>query len=225
MRFLLFNLVVVGALFYLFTADRNDINAVAGKAHATVAQVEEITATAVDTVSSIVAAEQDRPAQVVSKPIPPVEAPAAKPPAPVEEPAPAQDPEDTVVEEAVDDDGNSGKKEEESTSPTLVASHELPVVEVPVRLVHTAPHPGSAEARVPVTDPAVARRRAEVLGELAPTNGGSAEPGAPTTQSKPAKPAITVAEGEQLMSPRERRRELFALAQEMELLFLQKAVE
>ena len=210
MRFLLFNLVVVGALGYLFIANGNDIQKVADTAHTTVAQVAQIATTVVDTVNEVI---EDPQAQVVSKPIPPVEAAPAKPakPIPPVEATPATPNE--PVEEPSDDGANSAKKAEESTPPALVASNELPTTEVSERPVHKVPDPGAAQVRVPVTDPAVARRRAEVLGEATPARGGT------------AKPAITVAEGEQLMSPAERRRALFALAQKMELMFLKKTIE
>ena len=73
--------------------------------------------------------------------------------------------------------------------------------------------PGEAEGRVAasalpaVTDPAVAKRRAEVLDGIAVADRA---------------PSMALAEGERLMSPEQRVRELHALAEEMELLFVNK---
>ena len=48
MRFLLFNVVVLGALFYLFTADRTDIQAATDNAHAVVSRAGNLANQAVD---------------------------------------------------------------------------------------------------------------------------------------------------------------------------------
>ncbi len=80
---------------------------------------------------------------------------------------------------------------EESDTPAS-QDHRLPATQLP-----------------PVDDPDVARRRAEVLD-------GIGVPEYP--RNVPAK--VVLAEGEKLMSPGDRRRELYALAEEMELLFL-----
>lgn len=65
---------------------------------------------------------------------------------------------------------------------------------------------------LPVDDPAVAKRRAEVL------DGIAALDSAPVV----AVPEVALAEGETLMGPEERLRELYTLAEEMELLFVTK---
>ena len=210
MRFLLFNLVVAGALFYLFTADRDDIRNVASTAHATVDQMEELTYTAVDTVNGLVEEKADFKAPVFEPVLPPEHVAAARP-------AEVETPPQPVVAETKDDGASeeSGTADEEITKPVMVAAAELPIQEVAVLPVHPVPDPAAALARAAVIDPAVARRRAEVLGE-----------GAAAVETPAAgKPEIAIAEGESLMSPRQRRKELYNLAQEMELLFLRKTVE
>ena len=75
-----------------------------------------------------------------------------------------------------------------------------------------APSGGTVQAALvrdlpPVDDPAVAKRRAEVLDGIAAFDSA---------------PGVTLAEGETLMGPEERLRELYTLAEEMELLFVTK---
>ncbi len=65
----------------------------------------------------------------------------------------------------------------------------------------------------PVDDPAVAKRRAEVLDGIAALD---------STPPEIVVPEVTLAEGETLMGPEERLRELYTLAEEMELLFVTK---
>jgi hypothetical protein len=220
MRFLLFNLVVAGALFYLFTADRSDIHGVASTAHATVDQVEELTYTAVDTVNGFIEEKADFKAPVFD-PLPPrmeiqPEIVAAPAPALVETPPSPVIAETPVVAESKGDGAaeESGTTDEATTKPVMVAAVDLPARDVAVLNVHPVPDPAEALARAAVTDPAVARRRAEVLGETAAVE-----------TPVPGKPEIAIAEGETLMSPKQRRKELYNLAQEMELLFLKNTVE
>ena len=71
------------------------------------------------------------------------------------------------------------------------------------------PVPGAMKIPpVPPAPPEVAQRRAEVLDEAAPK---------PTPQ-----PPVALKEGTQMMSAAERRRELNALAEEMEMLYITK---
>lgn len=65
---------------------------------------------------------------------------------------------------------------------------------------------------------AVQQRRDEILGI-----GTKPTPQKSSSSAVGAKPAYTVKDGEQLMSPSQRRRELRSLAEEMELLYLDKA--
>ena len=86
------------------------------------------------------------------------------------------------------------------------AKRELPPIPdaewVETRKVHMAPKPGSDAVGEPIpADPAVQRRRAEVLGDATPAK------------------KFTLKDGEVLMSPSDRLRELGNLADEMELLY------
>ncbi len=81
---------------------------------------------------------------------------------------------------------------------------EAPIeIEIEPRPIHTVPEVPTLEDE-PFEDPAVARRRAEVLGEveIAASDGAVEAP--------------------QFMTPGERQRELDALAEDMELLFVDK---
>jgi hypothetical protein len=227
MKFLVFNLIVVGALGYLFTADRGDIRSVADTAHAAVERVESLAVDTVDKVNGFVGKETARPAPepvdvaVLDEPAAePVEeatrprqltprAETAEPPVVVEnEPSPKPDtakPNTDATEKPV------------RRAPVALANNDVPARWIPPRPVHAPPAGGSGTgtALAPIDDPAVAKRRAEILSpETAPAQ--AAKPA-----STPEK--IAIAEGEKLMSPSERRRELYALAQEMELLFLRNA--
>ena len=67
------------------------------------------------------------------------------------------------------------------------------------------------QASPPPVDPAVARRRAEVLGS------GDGQPALPASALAPA-----LVEGATLMAPEERRRQLFSLAEDMEFMFVKR---
>ena len=166
MKFLLFNVAVVVALFVLFNPDRADLRAVADRAYEAVGLARE---TAKDVAEKIKVTEPETP-----------------------EPAPSPEPPKTAA-------------------PQTVAA-EVPADLKPAEPVSAEPHPVEmkpADARpadaTPVEpppqalDPAVAKRRAEVLGE------------------GPLPPAE-----DRLMSPEQRRRELFNLAEEMELFYVKR---
>ena len=86
------------------------------------------------------------------------------------------------------------------SAPEIAADDPI-AIEFEPRPVRTAPE-APALADEPFEDPAVARRRAEVLGEVEVAASDSAAP--------------------EFMTPRERQRELDALAEDMELLFVDK---
>lgn len=109
------------------------------------------------------------------------------------------------------------------TAPTETAAETVPPEPAPDAAAPSgAPSGGTAQAAFvrdlpPVDDPAVAKRRAEVL------DGIAAFDSAPLLPAREiAAPEIALAEGETLMGPEERRRELYTLAEEMELLFVTK---
>ncbi|MCH8037778.1 MAG: hypothetical protein IIC53_11755 [Proteobacteria bacterium] len=99
------------------------------------------------------------------------------------------------------------------TAPTETAAETVPPAPAPDAAAPSgAPSGGTAQAAFvrdlpPVDDPAVAKRRAEVLDGIAAFDSA---------------PEVTLAEGETLMGPEERLRELYRLAEEMELLFVTK---
>jgi hypothetical protein len=73
------------------------------------------------------------------------------------------------------------------------------------------PSTGSTKTKVPPVPPAVAQRRAEVLGETVPE-----------TAALPAARRVQLEPGTAMMSAADRKRELDALAEEMEMLYIQK---
>lgn len=109
------------------------------------------------------------------------------------------------------------------TAPTETAAETVPPAPAPDAAAPSgAPSGGTAQAALvrdlpPVDDPAVAKRRAEVLDGIAAFDSAPVSP-APEI----AAPEVTLAEGETLMGPEERLRELYTLAEEMELLFVTK---
>ncbi len=188
MKFLLFNALVIGALFYLFNADRSDIASVADQAHAVVASAENVAGKAVDQVDGFmhreaeVEAEAETPEYANAPPPPPV----SEPVAPVEKEVVVEEkatPKPPAIPE-VEESGNLDAKR------SRIAAQELPLQLVPERARPTVDY---AKAEKTVSTP-----RETSDGE------------------------ITIAEGETLMTPRERRNELFALAENMEMMFLEK---
>ena len=154
MKFLMFNLVVAGALVYLFTADRADVHAAADRVYETADGIKSVARDAVGKGRELLQGDQ----AAESRPRPA--------PKPVQNPRPAAAP---------------------------VAP---PVKQVARSIV---PRPVSPE---------VARRRDEVMG-TAPVDFG---PG----------PIPQIKQGEKFMSPAQRQKELFSLAEEMELLYARK---
>jgi len=194
MKFLLFNVAVAAALAFLFTADRGDVQKIAGQVHDAAGNVKDYANKALNAGETIlqrdaVMAEQktqsapiDAPPLPVAQPVaPPVSQPAAQPaaPAPAALPKPASQP---------------------RLSPQIASNlPELP--ELVSKNIHKA-RPKISKTAVANLDPAVAKRRKEVLGALDAPN---------------AAPALK--KGSQLMTPSERRKELLSLAEEMELLY------
>lgn len=208
MKFLLFNALVIGALFYLFNADKSDIASVADTAHAVVARAENVAADAVDKVDGFMHRDTEveavAPKYTAAPTLPPVAEPPVLAPKKVvaETKAAPKPPAIPPVKES----GNLDSKR------SRIAEQNLPEEWVPQLSRPTVDY-AKAEKTVPISDPAVVKRRAEVLGEA---------PAPSETPSKSSDGEITIAEGETLMTPRERRKELFALAEEMELMFLKK---
>ncbi len=186
MRFLLFNLAVVAALFYLFNADGGGSGRGADFREDPLQSIrQELETLARDIAQGRDHAGQAAPQSAENKsPEPDKEAP----------PAPAVDPQQNGSTSAA--------------TPAAVPTAAPAVAQT----VDTGRPEGAALAgsigQLPqVDDPAVARRRAEVLdGALAPAD----------------EVAETPSEAGPPMSPEERLRKLYSLAEEMELLYVRK---
>jgi len=201
MRFLLFNIASAGALAYLLWGQAGTVD-LAGAAtkfrEAGAAALREIEQAAPRALEPTAA---DAIAKPAAAPMPPA---VAEPP-PASRPSP---PAPTVP----------AKGPTEIAAAAAPAPDPLPIREIPMRPVPKEAPSGASPVRAgglpalpPVEDPAVARRRDEVLGRA----GESRPPAVVRTQ-------IRKADGTEFMSPSERRRELQRLAEEMELLYADK---
>ena len=190
MRFLLFNVAVVAALAYLFSMEREDLHAAADRLH--------------DGLDS---------ARSLAK-----EASAPKGP-PLSDEAAWQNPDELTAPLPAAQLAMDTMKPAEPQP--LAPAPKEPVAqtaEAPVATASQDPPPSNADLLdqlPPVSDPAVAKRRAEVL------EGLTAPPAAQAVAATEA-PELVLAEGQALMSDEERLKQLYVLAEEMELLFVQK---
>ena len=194
MKFLLFNAAVIAALVYLFGMDQSDLDAATDHLQTSADRLEEATQDTVDAALDglrAAPAPRDAPARGGAEdPVAPVkaaEAPGIAPEAnerqavdPATAPKTDPTPETDAVASTLAKGGSEAAEGNDLPSPDLLPA---------------------------VRDPAVAKRRAEVLGGVASADGA---------------PSVALAEGEQLMSPEQRVRELHVLAEEMELLFVDK---
>ncbi len=165
MKFLIFNLTVAAALFYLVTADRAEFQAAAGRVHDVAGEIKSMAEDAVDKGRKVLDEKTSRA-----------------------EPAPAMMPVETAEKQP------QARTPAEPPPPAPEAAPEIAVAKAPVA--------AAPVAVAIVTDPAVAKRRDEILGGVA-----AEEPG------------FALKEGARMMTPAQRRRELFNLAEEMELLY------
>ncbi len=253
MRFLIFNGVVIAALFYLFNADQADLRNAADTAHSMIdkagsaatqvvaktrdfvnrdepEQIEKIEPEPQPPVDTVEAAPPPPPAEPVVEKVEAAEAaPPPPPPAPeqiAEAPRRLDPPLPPVAPEQVAETPKrldpphpiSAPAPEPVTAkkPTLVAAAEVPE-ELPEQFVPARPTPTvdykAAEGRLPTKDPAVAKRQAEVLAGATP---------APQAKTAAKSSEYAIAEGETLMTPRQRRKELDHLAEDMEFFFIDK---
>lgn len=178
MKFLFFNLAVVAALVFLFNPDRADLRAWADRAYEAIGLAKEAAETAVNPPKPAAVAKA-APAQEKNPPVAETPKVAAEPAALVAAPAP----------------------EPKAPAPKPTAPKKRAVAEVAPAAPVPTDRIAVQTAPEPALDPAVAKRRAEVLGLDAPAAG-------------PAE--------ETLMSPEQRRRELFSLAEEMELFYVKR---
>ena len=195
MKFLLFNVAVATALVFLFTAERGEVQKIAGQVHDAAGEMKEYANKAFNTGQAVMerTAENKHSAPVPAprKPLspPPAVQPTVKPAAPAakSKPAPAPAP----------------------PPPSQLARNLPPMPEVaPPGKPKAVPEIGaSRSARL---DPDVAKRRKEILDGL--DTAGDTAP-----QTARATPALK--DGARLMTASERRKELLSLAEEMELLY------
>jgi len=200
MRFILFNAIVASALIYLFSgADQPgaDARQTVDDAMSRLAALSE------QAVERVEMMQQDSAGRADS-------APAADPPAPL--------PEDAVPQEA-------------APSPQPAAAPD-PVSEPPRRpapAVQPAPkaEPATRVAATPATPPAPAEPDAAPLPErevaTVPTHRVPKPGDTGPVAAQPAKGPIEIAEP--MMSSQDRRKELFSLAQEMELMYATRVHE
>ncbi len=185
MKFLIFNLTVAAALFYLVSADRAEFQAAAGRVHDAAGEIKSMAERAVDKGRRML----DQSSSGVQTPRP------------------------TRIADSA----------EETTKTPEIAPRPAPVAPVapvtPVKTPYPTPVPASSIARTAapmppmppmpkVIAPAVARRRAEILN------------GVETADT--ADKDISLKDGARMMTPAQRRKELFSLAEEMELLYARK---
>jgi outer membrane biosynthesis protein TonB len=195
MKFLLFNVAVATALVFLFTADRGEVQKVAGQVHDAAGDVKAYADKALAAGQTMlrrdaVTREQKaNPATAAAAPkpvAPPVEtspsvAPAAQPAQPPAIAQPRRDP---------------------PPPPRQVVQRPAPAAPA----VRPSTRSVAKKAAPAGLDPAVAKRRQELLDGLDTADN--------TVASAPA-----LKEGTRLMSPSDRRKELLTLAEEMELLY------
>lgn len=249
MRFLIFNGVVIAALFYLFNADQADLRNAADTAHSMIDKAgSAATQVVAKTRDFVNRDEPERIEKIEPEPQPPVETVETAPPPPPAEPVvekveaveaapPPPPPAPEQIAEAAPPPpppapeqvaeapkrldpphpiSNPASEPVAAKKPTLVAAAEVPE-ELPEQFVPARPTPTvdyrAAEGRLPTNDPAVAKRQAEVLGGATP---------APQAKAATKSSEYAIAEGETLMTPRQRRKELDHLAEDMEFFFIDK---
>ena len=175
MKFLIFNLTVAAALFYLVTADRTEFQVAAGRVHDVAGEIKSMAERAVDKGRNMLGRSRPQPSPAAGIADATEKPPAAAPRSVGETPAeaPTMPPPETGTETGT----------------------EPPPAPKPALAKPAAPTPAASE-------PAVARRRDEIL------NGVEID-----------RQQLSLKDGARMMTPQQRRRELFSLAEEMELLY------
>ena len=220
MRFLLFNIAVIAALFYLFSSGRGDLPAVAGYFQERVGEALESrqemggpeTSEVVDGAAGTWRLEpavtgEDR--EGLSEQEKPDSAPGNIPRIQGDLPA-------VEMPGSMEWASLLAETKTEEQGVTSLNGEELPP---PPEVQFAEASPGL----LPVEDPAVAQRRAEVLDGIdlsAPSTAADTNP--QPAVARPAAAVVQLADGEALMSNRERLKQLHILAEEMELLFVEK---
>ena len=236
MRFLFFNLAVIAALVYLFSADRSGPDIVADhREDALEAIHQELDSLARDVVDGRGSAGQAAPqsaaadmAQDISQ-APPAEGVDSTNDVADGRGSAGQAAQQTVATDMVQDVAQEPPAEGVDPAPETPKDRPVPVASNGAETAAAGQDAASAEAqtrRAPdndpressaiakaiaalpqVDDPAVAKRRAEVLDGVAPPE-----------KSR----AVTAVKAGPTISPQERLRKLYSLAEEMELLYVSK---
>ncbi len=203
MRFLLFNLVVVGSLVYLFTQDKDGVYETVDRAYEGVGQVKEAASAAVERAGDFI--ERERAGSSRSADAEELAEKAGPDSAPEFGWKDIASPE--RFDEAKNDsdgDRNAGEKDASIAEPPAMEPSEIRVAERPV---NTVPAPESVDVSPPGRDLKTAERSSKVPERREPTR------------------KFAIAEGETMMTPKQRQRDLFTLAEEMELMFVRKVGE
>ena len=212
MKYIIFNIVVAGALVYLVAGDDLKLPGSADEAVRNAEtnldstldqirpQVEETASKVAEQVAAKVAA---RIADEITEKLARLPETESDVPAPIEATLTATPPEmDSTTAAMLDKDERLYQDPAEENGPATVSSMEAPLP--PVEDIYI--------------EPEVTHKPIEGLEE---SIGHSTE----LAQNSSRSDVIQIAEGEELMSPRDRQRELDALAQNMEMLFLSRAGE
>jgi hypothetical protein len=188
MKFLVFNIVVAGSLYYLMTAD--DIN---------ISQLENQTQEAVAKVGEWTQEKVIKPGQQA---VSAAKANLEKSSSPQPETADGESkPIETRLAEKLETEEKATAADEPQTSSNQ--DNQSSIITQESQPQKQPPAAPEQIATIPVTDPRVAKRRDEIL-----NNNAMQTP-------------IRIAEGHGMMSSVERRRELQALAEDMEFRFIQ----
>jgi hypothetical protein len=224
MRFLLFNIAVIVALFYLFSMERGDFHAAAERLQDGLDKARSTAEEAAGRMSFHTTMDGGVDENLRQTSAPP-EAPVEDPLVLEDQPAP-----DTIGSEdwallfaeldaesrMTADESRESQSEPQGPITEAQSSTQDPLKSAP-------PDRGLAQGLLPVEDPAVARRRAEVLEGLnLPMSPDPTAFAAGPAAATSAAPRLQLAEGDALMSKEERLKQLYVLAEEMELFFLQK---
>ena len=212
MRFLLFNIAVIAALAYLFLSERGDLQTLMAALEpqaGTVMETEENVPGGENIFGEIIGA-----AEVGKDSIENQEQP---------DEAPSQVPgsedwalllEELETETKAEEEVTTNAQSDAEDRPEALPSKEQPAASSPES---SSENQRLAAGLLPVTDPAVLKRRAEVLDGIVLT-----EEESPTPEPAPRKaPKIQLAAGESLMSDQERMKQLQGLAEDMEMLFVE----
>lgn len=196
MKFLVFNITVAAALIYLLTTDRADVQNTVGRIHDAAAEMKQAAVRVVDRGRSLVGRTSNK-----AETVEPTAAFAVPPASGAAQPAPRAFPMDTPDRQV----------QTEAPPPPLRRGKEVAAAATnapPPAPAGVAPDPlVNATAAADPKEAAALRRREEILRGIDPA---VLFPGS-KTEEEPAPKAV---------SPAERRKQLYALSEEMELFYV-----